>query len=1239
MRVTFNLLPFKYMSNLEKSLTKLTDSNEKVTVGRTLLKPEESPINYVSAINVQRTIDEADQFKSNAENALSWITNTDNELQRAIDLLSQAKNQYAIAGANDSQSATSRKALAGDVINILDSMVDIGNANYMGRYLFAGFETETTPFTADTREISSVSSDNSEVEVYTRKVFGDMPEPDEGAYSIYLNKDANTDVVTISVYDKNNNILFLDSNGSDETAKGGNRTSTSISVKFEPGKVINTGLGFAVKLPESDFTSSKIDFYFKPGDDIRYHGDLGKINTKIGYNQEVTLNLTGKEVFLEADRVLKSTRYNTVKGLGITSTTKFSQIDSANLGDADYIDISGTDHYGYKVGAAKLLSVNSATLDMTDKNDSERSVLLKYAGKDYLLTMDKRAYQDMDDVIFSLNRMLETNGLGNEIEASADGDKILFSTTRAGNMVNFELYGSRNNTLGFEGNIEVSDEINLTGAANVDLLVPNSSVASTVNFSSIDEASVESAITTAVGNNYSVISPIYTSSSATFRVVTYDPNMKYEVKGKDTRFEINYDDFDITNKISVDFTGVSASASTATEFIINGEKITFTPVDENSDGNIEKFEIKNALDNALKAKGLNFNLSYEISNVSVSANATFDIKFNLENINYGSDSYLAVSHNGTTKFDNAYGSDFPVATEKRVGDLLDFIEELYGYTVKASIENGNIYVRDLRSGESKFTLRFAESNKGLGYPEVNRNVTLLGKYNGNGDDTWRVTINQNAVNPTDLDVTVIDAKGGTILTKTVTGYDGSPIDLGSGVSVVVDSSSNQSFEVSLKANSSFSLGDMNIVQEGKNVDIFRSLKNLYDALNMNIPQEGIGAPSAWRDESLKSTASPYLDGTFRGNYNDEWTYEVQPVGDKTEFFIQQELSTSSVGNLSLPSANPLDFDVLVSDNSGNVSNVSFNILAGGTSDDLLNAINKNPTLLGLGIKAEVLNNKLVIKSGSGLKNVEINANDSTTAAALGLGSSERFVYSKQTPVLELENTTDLERTLTFKYFDGTNWNNKSVTVDGKKYNSIDELANEINSKIAGSVDIVASNVNGNLAFNYDTDNNNDITNLILEGDYAGTLGYFKPGDEVKIKVSGSSGELINYVSLNTAGKLKDVGDGVKLAFDAGKLYTADSFTSTVGSGINYEIPVLDKAETQITTNLTLTGTRQNRVDSLINFHTTISTSNEEIKAKYLGATEIDMTKAITEFQLAQQAYQMAMSTAAKVLQMSIMDYL
>jgi len=64
------------------------------------------------------------------------VTNYDNELQRAYDLITTAKNQYAISGANDSQNATSRKALAGEVSNALQSLVSVGNANYFGRYFF-----------------------------------------------------------------------------------------------------------------------------------------------------------------------------------------------------------------------------------------------------------------------------------------------------------------------------------------------------------------------------------------------------------------------------------------------------------------------------------------------------------------------------------------------------------------------------------------------------------------------------------------------------------------------------------------------------------------------------------------------------------------------------------------------------------------------------------------------------------------------------------------------------------------------------------------------------------------------------------------------------------------------------------------------------------------------------------------------------------------------------------------------
>ena len=1156
MRVTFNMLPMKYLTNLENSLTSLTNANEKVTKGRTLLNPEENPVNYVSAINIQRMLDETEQFKKNSESALSWISNTDNELQRATNLISQAKNQYAIAGANDSQNATSRKALAGDVGNILNSLVDVGNANYMGRYIFGGFKTEEKPFAMGDREISAVKSDNPNVDIVTKKVFGDMPEASEGLYKVSIVRDGEN--VIITVRDKNNNIKFLDSNNADETASGGNKVATQIVTKFKPGSVVNTGLGFGIKLSDDiNFTGASLSFYYKPGNDVRYHGDDGKISTKIGYNQDVTLNLTGKDVFMEADRVLMSTRYNTVKGLGITETTYFSQIEGANVGDSDYIEVKGTDHYGFKVGTAKLLAGDNVKLDMTLSTSAERTLKLTYAGKEYQMVMDQKGYKDIDEVIFTINRMLDTNELGNEIEAVADGDRVMFLSNRAGNMVRFTIEGGVNNTLGF-----------------------------------------------GVG--------------------------PFEAKGKSTVLNFRYDNFKTDNPISLTFTSVASDSSSATNFFINGTKVSFTPQDSNLSGSLEQSEVEDALDMALKDAGIFFNISYKITNFTPGATASYDISFDLENVNYGSDTYLAINYvNGNSyKYANPVDADFPFAPEKRVGDFLNFIEELYDYTVEAKIENGKIVVRDLRSGISRFSLSYNESNKGLGYPSIDKNVSILGSYEGGNDDTWKILIDSATET-----INVTDGKNNTLLNRSISGYSGEVIEIASGVSIILDSSTTRSFFLDVKANSNLSFGDMNIIQEGKNVDTFRSLKNLYDALNYNIPEQGIGAPSTWTGEDeLKSTANPYFDGTFRGNYNDIFTYEVTSIEGSTSFYIQNELVASSEANMNIPSASALNFDIIIQDKNDSPNLYNFSISANSTAGQILSTINNYPPFINLGVKAVIYDNKLFIRSGSGTREIEINTSDAATSSALGL--TQNTVYSRSVPSLDLMDKTAAERALTFKYFDGTNWSTSSYTLTNLNFSSVNDLVSEIIS-LGLPAGITAVNSANKISFTY----SGSITNLMVEGDYKGTLGFYKYGDTAKIKVSGSNGELINYLTLDTANASEDVVDGVKLAFDAGTLYASESFTSAVGSGIKYEIPILDKAETQFTTSLTVAGTRQNRVNSVINFHESIKSTNEELKAKYIGATEFDMTKSITEFKLAQQAYQMAMSTAASVLQMSIMDYL
>ncbi|MCD8493631.1 MAG: hypothetical protein LRY51_18015, partial [Geovibrio sp.] len=69
------------------------------------------------------------------------------------------------------------------------------------------------------------------------------------------------------------------------------------------------------------------------------------------------------------------------------------------------------------------------------------------------------------------------------------------------------------------------------------------------------------------------------------------------------------------------------------------------------------------------------------------------------------------------------------------------------------------------------------------------------------------------------------------------------------------------------------------------------------------------------------------------------------------------------------------------------------------------------------------------------------------------------------------------------------------------------------------------------------------------------------------------------------------------------------------------------------------GTRQNRVETSINYYTVMSTTNEEIKAGYLGASAEDQSAAITSYQLALQAYQTALQATAKIMNISLLNFL
>jgi hypothetical protein len=687
--------------------------------------------------------------------------------------------------------------------------------------------------------------------------------------------------------------------------------------------------------------------------------------------------------------------------------------------------------------------------------------------------------------------------------------------------------------------------------------------------------------------------------------------------------------------------------------------------------------------------------------------------------------------------------------------MLDFIEKLYDNAVTASIVDGKVQVKDIRSGTSRLSFNISEDNSGIGYPMLEPSVALSGRYSGSGDDKWSVSVSVVSANITLL---VTDSKGNELVNNSsnpisANSYNGDEIYLAQGVSIKIgELTASTSFTVDLVAFSNLSFGDLNVVEDGKNVNVFTSLKNLYDALDKNIPDSGIGAPSAWRDTSLNSTATPYFDGEFRGNYNDELKFQVEYYGSESEFYIQHELSWASQEVTSYQDLN-IDFDIMLKTDKTNPELSTFNftvdpsLSASGTMiiSNLVDQINSNASLKSLGVQAYNDDGKLRIDSGSGNTEITVNYNNSDTALAFGLvdnptsgkqlpthnltadseltvhyhvgntwyeqaviipegnyadmdallveinnqldaalgvpgliyaelnelgtiefkdnglvddivisgdGNGELGFYSiteantvkvPQRPTLDVSERSIEERTLTFDYTTTNGVDSMSIIVDKENFQSLDELIDNINQKLTlagygNEIDCVKIGED-KYGFNFTAGGTNDIVNMHLSGDYEGTLGIDKGGDVAKIKITSSNGDLVNMYLLDTANEKNYVADGVYHHYDAGYVYATDSFTVAIGSGIEYELPVLAKAESQIHKALTIVGNRQNKTESAMAFNEALITMNDELKAEYTGSTTLAQAKASTDFTVAQTVYQAALSSTAKILQISLMNYL
>jgi flagellar hook-associated protein 3 FlgL len=124
---------------------KLALLQQQVVTGKRILKPSDDASGAALSMSLRRQISSINADRTSIEAARQVLTASTAELQQASGRFADAR-ALVVQALNGTLSQSDRATLAEQIELVRDSLLDISNARFGGRYLFAGTETDTEPF-------------------------------------------------------------------------------------------------------------------------------------------------------------------------------------------------------------------------------------------------------------------------------------------------------------------------------------------------------------------------------------------------------------------------------------------------------------------------------------------------------------------------------------------------------------------------------------------------------------------------------------------------------------------------------------------------------------------------------------------------------------------------------------------------------------------------------------------------------------------------------------------------------------------------------------------------------------------------------------------------------------------------------------------------------------------------------------------------------------------------------------
>ncbi|HOL55757.1 MAG TPA: flagellar hook-associated protein FlgL [bacterium] len=144
MRITYNMTANTVLRNLTNNLTRIEKLQEQLSSGKKVSQPSDDPLATIRIMEYKTTLSANDQYTRNTDFLKTELEVADKSLQDISSTLNRVKT-LAVRGSSESLPQSSRDAIAEEVDQLIDHLIQVGNTDVSGRYIFGGYRTTIPP--------------------------------------------------------------------------------------------------------------------------------------------------------------------------------------------------------------------------------------------------------------------------------------------------------------------------------------------------------------------------------------------------------------------------------------------------------------------------------------------------------------------------------------------------------------------------------------------------------------------------------------------------------------------------------------------------------------------------------------------------------------------------------------------------------------------------------------------------------------------------------------------------------------------------------------------------------------------------------------------------------------------------------------------------------------------------------------------------------------------------------------